>query len=454
MGQVLQTLSLDDATLHGNVELKSAVGTLPERLTIEKMISTYNLNDPVNSGSRSLWLTNGKLFIIYNGYAPNGNIRRFNPDTMMQEASQVDSSLNGYRIFGADDTYIYAWKGYDVKKIYQSDLTVAATFTGIRQHAYGAPVILYGDYLYNTTSAVSPTMCKVFSKVDGSFVEEFELTTYNYNSILGTPDGEYFYYGYTALYRYQKSTQESILITGQGHDLSGNFKMDYGNPVAGENTPDRVYMYGGRIWYFTGRYMLSFAYDGSDVKVEFMLPVKTDFLMYVEGQAGCHWNDTYLFLSTVKGFMNLIKILWGDNSFENSFAEWDVSSISNIKKIIINGGFNKGYGDSYADAKNIKVSWFEGGLMGQGWKEYDIDTMPNINWDNIPKIKIGLKDRYLGNDRLPYISGLSVLCEDTVAPAMPTNLVVDLPPNKPTGLELEDQDPAPTRVQGLEIEEV
>ena len=43
---------------------------------------------------------------------------------------------------------------------------------------------------------------------------------------------------------------------------------------------------------------------------------------------------------------------------------------------------------------------------------------------------------------------------ETEAPATPTGLVVDTPPGRPTGLGIEDPDPAPARPSGLIIEEV
>lgn len=411
----LQPLLLSEASLHGNVELKSAVGTLPERLTIEKLISIHSYTSGYD-GMLMPYYHGGYLWMT-RGYAgSNPTVRKINPDTMeiLDEIYHPGLAGDEHAIIGADDNYLYIQpeKGDKLFKVRKSDLGIETLHTF--DITYGSFGCYYNGKIYKhiyysdggNKGKIEVIDCATMTK-DTEFGNG---VVYPYCRSIITDDAENFWqFGSTSLHHYEKTPNTDTPTYYGGYQFSLNDANPSSYPTNLGIDNDYLYVQG-----FNFLHKIAKA-DGSIVeRIDYLTKVgdyNVGVITYYMPSFFVR-NDTYQWMAMFTNsdaYIGLIlRIRYADNVFENSYCEWDVSSIPSITKIIVHGGFHKGYNNTYVEtnAEQIKVEYYKDG----GWNEYDIDTMPLLS-GTIEKVKVGLKNEYLTDDRFPYISYIAVVSE-------------------------------------------
>jgi len=418
MGLNLTNLDLTNATLNGNVELLTAKGTLPQRLGIEKLIQIYKypagyMNEfkvLYDAYDNCIWVNKWGI-----GSYIQTVLRKIDMNTMEVIGSNAGNQWANQTIVATDANYLYLEYASRLEKYRKSDFGLEASCDfqlGASGFIQGSGYFL-DNYYYRPHRIYDGGWYVRVNKInlDTMLVEEdFGARNISViNESIFTDDHENFYfivnyYG-TRFYHYIKSSDTASYISKSGAELStvqgGIYLGCYflGSLSAGDLMA--VSSSGLGI-----RFLRS---DGTNLEVcRYIGKLYGDIYNYINSFV---ITPNYYFISVFNSYAdttdgNIIRIKRADNTFTNSYAEWDVSNISRIRKIIVNGGFSRGYGDSYAEGKQIQVEYWN----GSSWIEYDIDAIPDISED-VKKIRIGLQDRYLGNDRLPYVSGISVLNE-------------------------------------------
>jgi len=441
-------LPLDQSVCYGNVELKPASGTLPQRLTIEKLVKRYVISGSYDTfyvfleGNR-MWMTRSRTGGTYPWLV------EVDPETLNILQQRTDNELANYQIFGKDASYLYLWSGNYIKKVRLSDFGTELTSAAVVGNVY-CPPFLALNAIYCGTGW--PGILRKISKADLSIIEDFgSVLNYRISNIYTEDEDIFWAWRYIEFAKYSKSSDKILWSKkqyGETDDLANS------NFYFSSSPPDFLMLrkkFDGNFCIVAGLKILFYDAETCENRKLIILPSKVGRFDGYEGVPSSYclsfdMSESYIAYFPFKGIWGyytqepIFVIRWGDNTFSNSYAEFtkDLLPGSVLKKIIVEGGFSKGYSDSYADAQQIRVQYWD----GTGWVEYDLDALPDINLQtNQVKIRIGLQDRYLASDRFPYVSKVGILYDppyDTTPPAKPEGISVDLPPSRPTGLNIEE----------------